>query len=589
MVATWVKMKMTFGIKKEEHMKKIITLIAVSLLAFVACQKEFTSNPKDDSSINGNAIPTEIICEISQESTKTQYAGNSTFGWTNSDQIAMPVVKRTSGTITARDLYSFTTTAESGSSSATFIRNTASDDLETYDPNPSNTDGTWTNAGYLIYPVKDYWDSEKSIGKEFSGDYPVVNLPVSIAYNSSTPLNSTAGTTGIVPMIGRKVGETYKFATAVGIVKVTIENIPANLTSVKMVSSDKPIAGKFAVSNSTAKYAGSEVYIAQIANTSEYNSEGSNTLSLTTSGLTEGSNYDFYFPIPVGTYDASTLSIKLCTESGETVKVISKKINKELVVTRNETLSVPELTMTYPRSVSISYGATCCPQINYALDGKTLRFNISKTAEEDLSAYIEGNKFTSGSAWPMAATSSPYTPKVTALSDGGSDKYYFHYIFVTNSSSLTDLGLTSVDDVRILEYGTIPFEYISTSASSITGTYYINNNSSFVVTISATDDAEKGDVIISHFKSSAYDEDMKTYGTYDPYNGEVKFNAAESTDTGTYTYAFVIASDTSSMMTATFVTHNAFAFSGKFGLYEYSGGSWTDKNYSFTSPTLYLQ
>ena len=249
-------------------MKKVLfyTILAAAAALAAACTVEPMSvEVTPANGVNSN-IPTEIICEIDQEGTKTQYESNTTFGWTNGDQVRMPVVKRTAGTITNVDYYTFTTSAASGSASAAFTINGGSADMETYDPNPGLADNTWTSLGYLVYP------NALVNSKEHYGDYPMVVLPSSIAYNSAAPLDG-----GVVPMIGRKVGETYKFKNAVGIIKVTLTNAPADGKKIRLTSSDASLAGKFFVTDVDAS-------TSQITNTSNF--AGTNELTLTGLSLT---------------------------------------------------------------------------------------------------------------------------------------------------------------------------------------------------------------------------------------------------------------------------------------------------------------
>lgn len=281
-------------------MKKVLyTLIALSATCAltISCEKELESSNEEKSTdkvVNSN-IPTEIIAVINPDdvATRTQYESNTTFGWTNGDQVRMPVVKwsgaNSSGDINACDYFTFTTTDASGSTAATFIQNgTLSTDMEDYNPNPSGAAATWTSMGYLVYPVDIF-------NKEYSGTKPVVTLPASIAYNESTPLDG-----GVIPLIGRKDGETYKFSTAVGIIKLTVSNAPSAGKKIKLVSTDKPLAGKFTISDVDAT-------VSQIANTSA--TAGTNELTLTGLSLTTGKTYEFYLPVPVGTYSAKSLTV----------------------------------------------------------------------------------------------------------------------------------------------------------------------------------------------------------------------------------------------------------------------------------------
>ena len=417
-------------------MKKtsLLILSSMALVSIASCNVEpvVPENPTDV--IANDNIPTEIIAAIIPEVTKTQYTSEYVFGWTKGDQIRMPLVKRSAGTITACDLYTFTTQAESGSASATFIRNNNSDELDDFDPNPTLADGTWTDMGYLIYP-------HSIFNKAYSGNYPVVELPSSITYSATNPLDG-----GVVPMIGRKEGDTYKFSTAVAILKVTVSNYPSVATYVRLISSDKPLAGKFAVSDQTAT-------VAQIANTSA--TDGSYTIELTASGLTEGETYDFYFPVPVGTYEANTLKIQLSTSSED---LLERTIGKAITLERNECLIIPELL--YHR-VYVK-GAASAPML-YTVKpsaANTIRTHISSqkltSSGYNSSEWVNGNKFGSSQNGTYNLANLKNAGGSVFLSATG--EYYLQYI-VSSDGSIP----SALNDASVMTYGSVPFVYCAAS------------------------------------------------------------------------------------------------------------------------------
>ena len=305
--------------------KYLYALLALSATATLAlsCEKEMEVAEDVDnagSKLVNISIPVEIEAIYNPEDaeTRTQYSDDfSTFGWTSGDQIRMPVVKKTAGKITDCDFFTFTTSDPSGSAEATFIRNNNTEALEDFDPNPGLADNTWTNMGYLVYPA-DFFN------KEHSGDYPVVNLPTAYDVDMTAPLNGK-----VVTLIGRKDGEKYKFSSAVGILKVTLDNAPGDLSAVRLVSTGKPVAGKFAVSDVTAT-------VAQITNVSA--TEGAPSSTLNATGLTEGETYSFYFPLPVGNYEARTLKLQVIhkTTLKQDEVLLEQTISKGLKIQRNQ-------------------------------------------------------------------------------------------------------------------------------------------------------------------------------------------------------------------------------------------------------------
>ena len=446
-------MKIVFGNKSTGPMKKVFyALCTVSAIASLtlSCVKESSpiEEKADNKTIVADGIPTEILCVINPDDaqTKTQYDGNVTFGWTNGDQIRFTLLKwsgpNATGEITACDMYTFTTSVASGSAAASFTRYGASDDLEDYDPNPTGAANTWTSMGYLIYPCSIF-------NKERSGTKPVVNLPASIAYNESSPLNG-----GVVPLVGRKDGETYKFSTAVGIIKLTVSNAPSAGNKIKLVSTDKPIAGKFAISDVDAT-------VSQIANTSA--TAGTNELTLTGLSLSAGETYEFYLPVPVGTYSANSLSISVLDSND--LPLLEKTIAKEITIARNEVLSIP--TLLYHRA--------------YVVDTNPYHpslYTEKPTGASTILIHVSNTKLTAAnysSQWSNSKNTNRFGSDtngyhLTKLSDVNSDSffstsgtYYLQYIILSEGNTKP----AALNSSNVLIYGSYPFTYTAPGSDKL--------------------------------------------------------------------------------------------------------------------------
>lgn len=468
-------------------MKKSFALLALVPFVLFSCQKEVAQNDINTVPEISDGIPTVITCDINQEATRTQYADNQTFGWTYGDQVRMPLVKRNDGgSITACDFFTFKTVCDNGSVSADFARNgdNAGEDLEEYDPNPSGSANTWTNMGYLIYP----YDIFK---KEQSGDYPVVDLPSSYPYSATAPLNSASGVK--VPLIGRKVGATYRFATAVGLIKVTISNVPSSLKTVKLISSNKCIAGKFAISDSDVAYDGSDVIIAHIDNDSDYNSAGTKEITLNVSSIEQGGTYSFYFPVPVGTYPENTLRVEFAGTDGEASFTNVRRIQKPLDITRNVILEIPEITCP---SFRLTNSATD-PRVEFNCLVKKLYYGFTTNGNFNNASYSSFTN-TKYSQWETGAN---LVGKMSTLSSG---KCYFHYI-LTND----ELALGSLESDHVIGYGKIPFYYLASGDAEIAGTYASSGES---WTFAASDNCTKGNVKITG--ESKWSLTGNIYGVY---------------------------------------------------------------------------
>lgn len=438
------------GNKTTEAMKKLFyTLIAAGAVfsLTVSCEKELeSSNEETTNQVVNSNIPTEIVAVINPDdvTTKTQYESNTTFGWTSGDQVRMPVVKWSgangTGSITACDYYTFTTSATTGDASATFIRNGGSDNMESYDPNPSGTAGSWSSMGYLVYP------NALVNGKKYSGTVPVLNLPASITYNSTNPLDG-----GVVPMIGRKDGETYKFSTAVGIIKLTISRAPSDAKKIVLTSATKAIAGEFPISNVDAT-------VSQI--TLDTQTNGTNTITLTGLSLTAGESYDFYFPVPVGTYAANDLSVSILA-SGD-VPLLEKTITKSLTIARNEVLAIPALSYEQPVYIDGNLSAPVLHTVNPS-GSSMVRVHIKTekltAANYDYNEWKDGNRFSASSSYNC--TDLTNKSSVVFLTSAG--KYYLQYVVLKSGFS----GIpTSLSNENVMAYGSVPF-YFAPSGNKI--------------------------------------------------------------------------------------------------------------------------
>lgn len=412
----------------------IFALCAIAVFA-VSCEKEseIINNETLKPVVNPN-IPTEIVAVINPEDsqTKTQYEGNVTFGWTNGDQVRMPVVKRTAGTITDCNYYTFSTSAVSGSSSATFIINGGSANMESYDPNPGLADGTWTSMGYLVYPASlvNY--------KAYYGSKPGLTLPSTIIYNASNPLDG-----GVVPLIGRKDGETYKFSTAVGIIKLTLSNAPSAATKIRLTSAANDLAGDFVPTDVDATV--SQLQLPATA-------WGEKTLTINSLSLTAGETYEFYFPVPVGTYAANDLSISILDSND--LPLLEKTIAKSLTINRNEVLSIP--TLLYHR-VYVD-GSLSAPVLHTVKPStaNTIRVCVSTerltSANYSKSNWKEGNRFSASTSYNILSLGGPGGSDV--LSSGGAGMYYLQYI-VCSTATQPD----ALSDANVMIYGSVPFYY----------------------------------------------------------------------------------------------------------------------------------
>ena len=463
-------------------MKKIfyplLSICAVGAIA-VSCEKE--ADLSSETVRNSDTLtPSVITCEINPDdvTTRTQYAGNTTFGWTQNDWVRLATINGSSWGFST-----YQTTDASGSTSATF------GELDT----TTRADA----SGYAIYP----WSIYNFTGWAASGTWddqsghPLVNLPNSIAYNSATPLDG-----GVIPLIGKKVGSTYKFSTAVGIIKLTLAQSSTAIKKVKLVSSDKPLAGKFAVSDV-------DTNVSQVANTSGREGETSNEITLTGLTLTAGESYDFYFPVPVGDYSASSLSVQFLDNSDNVL--LKKTIAKSLSIARNEVLSIPSLvyhrvevntTNPYHPSLFVEYPTGASRILVHVSDAKLTAANYTTqwTNSKD------GNRFNGAvSAWDITTLSDKNGSSF--FSDSGT--YYLQYIFVNSGDSKP----STLSDSRVMVYGSVPFTYSAPTNRLTVASEWLN------VPYISTSEGESASYLVDRNWNGAYGTYWHSpYGSEDP-------------------------------------------------------------------------
>lgn len=419
--------------------KSIFTLLALSALAFLAysCEKETDVAPAGDNTpqiLLDSSIPEVLEAEINPQDilTRTQYTDDfNSFGWSYNDNVRMPVMKKSGGVVTNCNSMSFRTEDANGTGDATFILVGGSDDLNDYEPTEP-----WMSMGYVIYPVARF-------NNDHVDETPVVKLPETYAQQLAKPLD------GSLTLIGRKVGEKYRFSTAVGILKITLDNAPAGNTTLRLVSSDKPVSGKFLISDVNAE-------VSQLSNTDA--TDPLYQVSIAVTGLTAGASYSFYFQLPVGTYDARTLKLQVIQKDASAMYqekvLLEQTIGKELQVKRNVITELPHVM--YHR-VWVQHLTPSRPYVytEKPAAAHSVCLHIADTrltaASYDHTLWKEGNRL-SDEQGTFDLSSLPDNFGGYYLKDKGS--YYLQYIVSADGSVPDELS-----DASVLAFGSVPFSF----------------------------------------------------------------------------------------------------------------------------------
>ena len=246
-------------------------MMAFAILAVSSCTVTFEEeNPE----FNDNRPVYYLKADISNPDTKTSYLEDDVnkkaiMSWVSGDIFRMVVYETTTG-----DPGHYSCTASESGASANF---TFGGDL-----------GTHTRSGYAVYP-------ELTIGGT-QDDY-TVTLPAEYTISSGTDLSKVK-----VPMIGTvdpMDDDHYIFQAAVGVLKVTLTNVPVEARKLVLTTASDNLSGVFPLD------AGNGFRMSDVTG------EAGHTVTVNFPQQAAGSTISVYVPVPVGSISAgATLSIQ---------------------------------------------------------------------------------------------------------------------------------------------------------------------------------------------------------------------------------------------------------------------------------------
>lgn len=277
-------------------MKKIIVYaMAIASIAAVSCNKFENEAPVTSEG------QYSITATIDNSDTKTAYDADGKFSWVAGDQIKVMVYSQSDASKTAN-----------------FYRFNADEDGTTVSFTCTGTPD-WTayaRTGYAVYP------SDLALGGT-EGAY-TVTLPDSYTITGSDFLSALK-----VPMIGTQVDtDKYSFKTAVGLLKVTLTDIPVEARKLVLKTSDK-LAGTFTLDaeNGLLMSTGTTTSSSQI--------------TLNFPQQVSSGTADFYFPVPVGSISAGA-TFEIQQEDGTVIKT-TPATGKAIPIVRNHIQPLPPI------------------------------------------------------------------------------------------------------------------------------------------------------------------------------------------------------------------------------------------------------
>ena len=413
-------------------MKKLYTfaLVFAATLCTLSCEKEVEEAiaPEEE---NEETVRISIRGTLDKEATKTAYDADGKMTWVDKDKIALLTYQGSN--------------YESQNWVSSTLETSLGDITENgrnavfYGVVPYHQDNTkeWLSTGFAVYPVS---LAQSNAGGNYY-NAPYIKLP-----------SSVTGLASSIALIGLPDSETlaevtnFNFKTAMGVLKVTINGIPAETAALKLCSLDKdnyPVDGDF-----TLEKIGSVASI----DFSNYQGWGNGYQAVDLSFDRYIGTRDFYFNIPAGTFPAGKLAIKL--EKTDGTAIVTKTINKQLTITRNECLIVPELNVDVRPFVITEQGYA--PKLCYSRTStQKLRFDVyteALTAENyaNKGNWVLTNRFTNDNKGNYTIPTSSFTNTGT---------YYLNYI-VYKSTESNDYVPNELTDESVLSYGSIPIYYL---------------------------------------------------------------------------------------------------------------------------------
>lgn len=275
-------------------MKKLFVFAAsVAAIAAVSCNK----SEADLASVNNE--PVRKITAVIENATKTAYVesgSTATFSWKAGDQIKLLVYSNSDAT-KAANFYRFNADSDGASSDFTL--------------SGTSNWSAYRTIGYALY-------SSELVPGGTDGAY-TVTLPDTYSVTGSD------FSTVKIPMIGKETStDVYSFKTAVGVLKLTLTNVPVAARKLVLKTSDA-VAGTYPLD-----YENGLLMSAATSST--------NIITINFSQQPAGSTVDVYIPVPVGSISAgATIEIQqtdgtVIKATGATVKAIPVERNKILPI-----------------------------------------------------------------------------------------------------------------------------------------------------------------------------------------------------------------------------------------------------------------
>lgn len=350
--------------------KYIFPIITLSIFVLVSCNRELEKTEIVEQTSRSEIESPEVFSikayiDDTDVASKTEYTDETdhySFTWKSGDVIAVQIFN---GTVPNQIKFS----ANSDGASSNFNQIGSTFDLTTTHQAEGYSNKTYTLGDYAFYP-KERGENTFEYVPNGSAIDNYVKLKETVDYYTGAQ-----GPMSIIPLLGKKQSgdgtptATYQFRTASGVLKLTLNNLPAAANKIKVTSknSEDVLSGEW--------YVNDDLFESGTIMTGSNVKAHSHTKTVTFSNSTT-SNVDFYIPIPAGTIHGFTLEVY----SYDTV-IYTKSTSKDIEIVRARVTEIPALSLNVPEWFSIG----------------TAKFKDVKTWEEEsytafISVPIERNR-----------------------------------------------------------------------------------------------------------------------------------------------------------------------------------------------------
>ena len=346
---------------------------------------------------------------------------------------------------------------------------------------------------YAFYPI---WNSTTKTGIGWSSNPFNLYLHETMVYNPDAPLKD------IVPMIGKlNDSGVFVFVPICGVIAVTVKNLPSTATKITLSSGgDNSLSGNYRLTSTPSDFASNLDAVMTTGLTTDmayYAGNTSGTKSFTFSGLDKEA-HTFYFPVSVTNSDVGKyVDLTISVYAGETLLQTVKNPNR-ISVGKGQIVRFPVMDLAKATQVALTGSATSpyAYVSKFGPEVQAVRYAVN--ADEAQAK--------AGAATGALITLTGEDNKVSLAGDlSASGKYYIGY------------QVLNTDNEVILE-GAQAFYFLTDADKALIDAEYLQVNGSFAgytgstktITVRESNDATKGNVMITEFQGVCYDVSEST-------------------------------------------------------------------------------